>query len=931
MVRLSRLLQSAFVLSIAIGITGCGIGGDPVSPVSTTSGGPAVKISGIVHGGQNPISGAYVQLYAVGTSGYGSGAYPLIATTTVTDGSTQSTISTSSSGAFNITGTYLCPSSTTQVYITAVGGDPGSISGTDPGVNTNIALMAALGNCGNLKSTTNIVINEVTTVAAVWALQGFIGFSATGSQASLYWNGGSTNGSTATTPTYTAATGFAVGSSSTNTQALANSFLVAQLLANTSTGGSPGNNNVTGNIKVEYGTVNLLANVLSSCINSGGGTEGDGTRCGSLFADVTPSGFGPYPQDTLQAAYTIARNPANNVSTVAGLAPATGAPFSPAAATFTDFTIGFQISGTYNGALASPGWIALDSYGDAWIYNMDSDGTGGANGATATSPFIPYLSEFDAIGNYLTSVRAYYLGGTLNDNGGSGSTGSTSAFSSNHMGKMVVDINNNVYANDALNGNLFAIKGSTGPISSTAPIEGVASAGVFSQNALAVNMSSVTAGSANIQNMALDGQGYLYITTGAAGSAPYGTTSGDIDQIPVSAFSASSAPSSITTIFVSSNQYSVAVDNTSPSAANGAPYLWTGNTGNCAGNTTSGSPTLATTSAYGDIFPINTTTAGTVTAGAEAAFKAVDSIGVASSSCSATNYPTSLANVNATFNGTTYAAAPIAEPYALAIDSTDSIWMVNAISAAAVAGTSAGQFQAVPEMSVSHMTPAYNAAGTTVSFSNIAEATGSSLSTPLPSSSTSGTDTYATFQAAVDGANNFWAIGGSSSYPAEFIYNGVGSGATATANYASGGGVTGITVTAGGTGYNAAPTVTISGGGGSGATATATISNGAVTAVTVVNMGTGYTSAPTVSFSTSNGITVASPTAGFVGSTCSSCSSSTGVNGRSTGTRKNIAIDRSGNIWLSGVSSSGNALVVIVGAATPVYTPIYPGHEGSLP
>lgn len=52
-------------------------------------------------------------------------------------------------------------------------------------------------------------------------------------------------------------------------------------------------------------------------------------------------------------------------------------------------------------------------------------------------------------------------------------------------------------------------------------------------------------------------------------------------------------------------------------------------------------------------------------------------------------------------------------------------------------------------------------------------------------------------------------------------------------------GIERIEVTAGGTGYTSAPTVTITGDG-SGATATATISGGAVTAVTVNNKGTNY-------------------------------------------------------------------------------------------
>lgn len=57
-----------------------------------------------------------------------------------------------------------------------------------------------------------------------------------------------------------------------------------------------------------------------------------------------------------------------------------------------------------------------------------------------------------------------------------------------------------------------------------------------------------------------------------------------------------------------------------------------------------------------------------------------------------------------------------------------------------------------------------------------------------------------------------------------------------------------VAVTAGGSGYTVAPTVTLSGGGGTGAKATATVASGRVTAVYITDMGTGYTSAPTVTF-----------------------------------------------------------------------------------
>jgi hypothetical protein len=58
-----------------------------------------------------------------------------------------------------------------------------------------------------------------------------------------------------------------------------------------------------------------------------------------------------------------------------------------------------------------------------------------------------------------------------------------------------------------------------------------------------------------------------------------------------------------------------------------------------------------------------------------------------------------------------------------------------------------------------------------------------------------------------------------------------------------------VTVTAGGSGYTVAPTVTLTGGGGTGAKATATVASGRVTAVYITDMGSGYTAAPTVTFS----------------------------------------------------------------------------------
>lgn len=77
-------------------------------------------------------------------------------------------------------------------------------------------------------------------------------------------------------------------------------------------------------------------------------------------------------------------------------------------------------------------------------------------------------------------------------------------------------------------------------------------------------------------------------------------------------------------------------------------------------------------------------------------------------------------------------------------------------------------------------------------------------------------------------------------------YTLVGTACTATASVANGG-VSAVSVTAGGSGYADSPVVTLSGGGGTGAQAFAIAENGVVTSIVVTDPGTGYTSAPTVS------------------------------------------------------------------------------------
>ena len=96
--------------------------------------------------------------------------------------------------------------------------------------------------------------------------------------------------------------------------------------------------------------------------------------------------------------------------------------------------------------------------------------------------------------------------------------------------------------------------------------------------------------------------------------------------------------------------------------------------------------------------------------------------------------------------------------------------------------------------------------------------------------------------------------GGTHSTVPTVTISGTGSGATATATL--GVSAASFTIVGGTTVYSVAPTVAISGGGGTGATATAVLTSGKVSGITITNPGTGYTTAPTIAFS---GGTVTTP------------------------------------------------------------------------
>ena len=301
------------LLSATIALAGCGGASSTIG--STSSNQPTAEINGRLMGGNFPVTGATIQLYAAGSTGYGTGADLL--TTTSTNGN----------GDFTIPAGYNCPSDSTPTYIVASGGDPGLGQN-----NPYIALMAATGPCSGLASIPFVDVNEVTTVASVWALSQFLG------------------------------PGAQIGTSSSNLQGLTNAFENVNNIVDIANGTSPGPELPKG-ASVPTAKIYTLANIVAYCVDSIGSTA-----CDSLFAPATPPG-GTEPNNTLDAALDIARYPSNNVATLFDL-PTLQTPFGPGLSNPpNDWTLAVNFNG---GGLDHPTSIAVDSKGNVWTSNYCS-------------------------------------------------------------------------------------------------------------------------------------------------------------------------------------------------------------------------------------------------------------------------------------------------------------------------------------------------------------------------------------------------------------------------------------------------------------------------------------------------------------------------------------------------------------------------------
>lgn len=284
-------LRSCFSLSALCGfLVGCS--GMTSTPGTSPTLPAAVKVNGSVHGGQQPVSGASVQLYAVGVTADGGAPTPLL----------SPAVPTGPDGSFSLQGLFTCPAGDPLVYITASGGNPGLTTGTH---NDGIGLMAALGHCSTLGTGTVVQINEVTTVAAVAALAPFM------------------------SPPLN------VGASPSDETGLEQAFSTAAALADYTAGASPGagysGSPSSFSPSVPVTEIYSLANVLAACINSSGGVSTDiSTSCGKLYSLTGNAG------DVLSALVALEKSPAAyDTASIFQIGSAVG-PFQPTLSTPPD-------------------------------------------------------------------------------------------------------------------------------------------------------------------------------------------------------------------------------------------------------------------------------------------------------------------------------------------------------------------------------------------------------------------------------------------------------------------------------------------------------------------------------------------------------------------------------------------------------------------
>jgi hypothetical protein len=648
--RLAHLALLTFVSSLGWTLSGCA--GGPLDTSVAPADMVATTITGRVHGGEQPISGATINLYVTGTTGYGAGATTLIASTTSAISTGNFTFPTSNVPAN-------CTGKGPYAYITASGGDPsGQTTTTTPGWtggNHAILLAAMLGTCSNVGASTTVDLDEVTTVAAAYALGNFATVSgAAGTLATLN-----------------------IGAPTTNTQGLADAAANSALLVNTTTGTA---NASTATVLVPTAAINSLANTLAACVNA---TEYNAGQCPTIFGLATPPN-GSKPSNIFQAAMNIAKFPGQNVTALLGEVSSTP-PFAPALAGGTttattvsvlnDLSLGIAyLNSTLSTAKTTPVGIAIDNSDNVWVL-----------GAAAKTPAYNYIAELPRASNggvYTAQLQtaANFASGNTIRNG-------------------IFDTSGNLW---------LSYKGTTG--SASGALE-VAVANLTASSA--INSSTVyqfnttyTALDANDWILAIDGSNNVWTASyGGQGNCTTATSGTECDYVelaksstyaPVDTFGTSSV------MEASASVRGIAADAVSTSS--GLGNIWTANYGDFSGTAEGGQTLEVLTPSTGALAsyivgPSNSSPYGVALNATGGAYVTTNlatasglyyvaqgtATGSVASSIDTTGQSTTLANIATTSSApassatTAVALGGFNTPGYVAVDGAGNVWVANAL------------------------------------------------------------------------------------------------------------------------------------------------------------------------------------------------------------------------------------------------------------
>ncbi|MES2391941.1 MAG: hypothetical protein V4555_09890 [Acidobacteriota bacterium] len=362
-----RPLLAAFLsVTVALILTGCSSRFDPAASGPVTI--PGVALSGTSFGGRQPVAGAHVYVMRANHSSYaGPGIAPVagnLSNSLLTTGSGSDSVGeyvlTDANGKFSVSSDYACTAGD-QIYLLSLGGKP---DGTNN--NTAIGLMAILGTCGtDFSSSTTVNMNEVSTVAAAYAMAGFA------SDATHVGTSGSALALTGIKNAFHTAN--QLYDISTNPYSAPNTS-ARTAIPNEANGG-------TGTVPQQQ--IDTLADILAMCVNT---TSSGSTQCTTLFtngktASVTPT-------DTATVAILMAQNPSNtSVYNVSGTPPFT--PYFNTAPANLTILLTFT-GGGLNPGLGQQEGIVVDPTGNIWAAGVYGDFTGSSGGTT--------LSEFSPLG-----------------------------------------------------------------------------------------------------------------------------------------------------------------------------------------------------------------------------------------------------------------------------------------------------------------------------------------------------------------------------------------------------------------------------------------------------------------------------------------------------------------------------------------------------